>query len=114
MRSPDSLAQSLDLNCINELDVVIEIHWDSNYQYCEFPRESNALCQAPSSATSTSNCVCCGQSLQQYLEEDRIHCEYIEATKHFEYQKWCKAILSERVCCSWQCSCEHCKLNKHH
>ena len=77
------------------------MHWDCNYQYCEFPRESDALYQATSYASSTSNCVHHGQSLQQYLVEDRIHHEYIEAAKHFEYQEWCKTILSERFCCLW-------------
>ena len=72
------------------------IHWDHDYQYCEFPRESNTLYQAPSYASSTSNHVHYGQSLQQYVEEDRIHCEYVGATKHFEYQEWCKTIPSER------------------
>ena len=74
------------------------IHWDHDYQYCEFLSESNALYQAPSCASSTSNHVHHGQSLQQYLE-DRIHHEYIEAAKHFEYEEWCKTILSMRVCC---------------
>ena len=31
------------------------IHWDHGYQYSEFPRGSNALYQAPSCASSTSN-----------------------------------------------------------
>ena len=70
------------------------IHWDHNYQYCEFTRESNALYQAPSYASSTSNCIHQGQSLQQYLEKGRIHHDYLEATKHFEYQELCKTILS--------------------
>ena len=61
------------------------IHWDSDYQYCEFPKESDALYQTPSYGSSTLNHVHCGKSLQQYLKEDRIHCEYIEAAKHFEY-----------------------------
>ena len=69
------------------------IHCNHDYQYCEFPRESDALNQALSYSSSTSNCVHCGQSLQQYFEEDRIHHEYIEATKHFEYQEWCNTIL---------------------
>ena len=63
------------------------IHWDCDYQYCECPRESDALYQAPRYASSTSNHVPYGQSLQQYLEEYRIYCEYIEVAKHFEYQE---------------------------
>ena len=66
------------------------IHWDHDYQYYEFQRESDALYQPPSYTSSTSNCFHLGQSLQQYLDEDRIHQRYIEATKHFDYQEWCK------------------------
>ena len=46
------------------------IHWDYAYQHCEFPRESDTLYQAPSYASSISNHVHHGKSLQQYLEED--------------------------------------------
>ena len=48
---------------------------------------SDALYQAPSYASSTSNHVHHGRSLWQYLEEDRICHEYIETSKHFEYQE---------------------------
>ena len=61
------------------------IHWDHDYQYCGFPRESDTLYQAPSYAFSTSNHVHCGKSLWEYLKEDRIHHEYKAAAKHFEY-----------------------------
>ena len=90
----------------------ILIPWDHDYQHCEFPRESDAFYQTPSYTCSTSNNVHHGKSLQQYLEADRIHQEYLQAAKHFEYQKWCRAILSRRVCCPWQCNCEHCKQKK--
>ena len=60
------------------------IHWDCDYQHCEFPRESDALYQAPSYVSSTSNHVHHGKSLWQYLEEDQIHHEYIEVAKHFK------------------------------
>ena len=63
------------------------IHWDQDFKSCDFPRESDALYQAPSYASSTLNCVHHGKSLQQYLEEDRIHHECVEARKHFEYQE---------------------------
>ena len=49
------------------------IHWDCDYQYCEFPKESDALYQVPSYTSSTSNHVHCGHNLQQYLEEEKIH-----------------------------------------
>ena len=49
------------------------IHWNNDYQYCEFPKTSNALYQAPGYASSTSYRVLCGKSLQQYLKENRIH-----------------------------------------
>ena len=49
------------------------IHWNCDYQYCEFSRQFDALYQAPSYA-SPLNCIHCGQSLQQYLE-DRIYHE---------------------------------------
>ena len=48
------------------------IHWDCGYQYCEFPRESDALYQTPSYAF-TSNHVHHGRSLHQYFRQDRIH-----------------------------------------
>ena len=65
------------------------IHWNHDYQHCEFPRESDALFQAPIYASSTSNCVHHGKSPQQYLKEDRVHQDYIQTGKHFEYQEWC-------------------------
>ena len=56
------------------------------------------LYQVPS-YPSTSNHIHCGESFWQYLEGARIHHEYIEVAKHFEYQEWCRNILSNRVCC---------------
>ena len=88
------------------------IHKDCDCQHCEFPRESDALYQAPSYTSSTSNHVHHGKSLQQYLEEDRIHQENIETAKHFEYQEKCKVSLAKKVYCPWQYSCEHCKQKK--
>ena len=61
------------------------IHWNLVYQLCEFPREFDGLYQAPSYASSTSNHVHHGISLQQYLSEDRIHQEHLKTAKHFEY-----------------------------
>ena len=49
------------------------IHWDCDYEQYEFPRKSDTLYEVPSYASSTSNNVHHGQSLQHYLEEDRIH-----------------------------------------
>ena len=79
-----------------------------NLDYCEFPRESDALYQAPSYTSSTSKCVHCGKSLQQYLNEDRVHQEYIKTAKHFEYQEWSKEILSRKVCCQRRYCYKHC------
>ena len=81
MRSPISLDyQTLTalMNLMRSLRDKL-IHEDHNYQYCELPRESHTLYEAPSYTSSTSNHVHCGQILQQYLEEDRFHHEYIEA-----------------------------------
>ena len=84
------------------------IHWNLDYQHCEFPRESDTLYQAPSYASSTSNHVHHGKNLQQYLNEDRVHQEYIKITKHFEYQEQSKEILSRKVYCPRRYYCEHC------
>ena len=89
------------------------ICWDCDYQYSKFPREFDAFYQVPGYASSTLNCVHHGESLQQYLGEDRIHHEYLEATKHFEYQEWCKQFCTRgsAVCGSvtvnivrWECA----------
>ena len=84
------------------------IHWNIYYQHCEFPRESDALYQAPSYASSTSSHVHHGKSLQQYLNEDRIHQECMKIAKKFEYQEWSKEIPSRKVCCLRRCHCEQC------
>ena len=84
------------------------IHWDSDYQHCKFPRESDAVYQAPSFASSTSNCIHCGKSLQQYLNEDIIHHEYISATEHFAYQECHRLFHARTLSCPWPCCYEHC------
>ena len=50
-----------------------------------FLENHDALYQAPSYASPTSNCVHHGKSLWQYLEEGIIHLEDIEVAKHFKY-----------------------------
>ena len=45
------------------------IHWDHDYQYCEFQRESNTLYQAPSYTSSTSNHVHHGQSVDHFWKK---------------------------------------------
>ena len=58
------------------------LHWNIDYQHCELPREADALYQAPGYASSTPNHGHHGKSLQQYLNVDRVHQEYIEIAKH--------------------------------
>ena len=52
------------------------LHWDCIVNFQESPM---LYIRAPSYAASTSKHLHCGQNLQQYLEEDRIHYEYVEA-----------------------------------
>ena len=40
------------------------IHWDHDYQHCEFPRKSESLYQAPGYTSSTSNHIHRGKILQ--------------------------------------------------
>ena len=88
------------------------IHWDSAINIVSFPESPMLYIKHPVMLLLLWIVFIMVKACSSNLKEDRIHCEYIKAAKHFEYKEWCKTILSKRIWCPWQCSCEHCKLRK--